>query len=178
MNKNDKISRNIFGNNPRRASVGSLSFGQMLIIGLLAFFTFTIVTSAIHEIGIIVSTAVLGGTVIHSTISWFWGATNITGNLSGGAMFFVLSSGTLFVMVFMFILLFYPEPLYTNIAAIVLGFRNLIDGAPFLSGSDGFQAAKISPVGAWLWYAVLFIAFAYAASYAAGYRVDFKHLWD
>ena len=157
-----------------RQNLGDMPLLEMLLIAVLAFLTFTIVTSAIHEIGIIVSTAVFGGTVIHSTISWFWGATNITGSLVPWQMFFVLSSGTLFVSVFMLILLFYPEPLYTNIAATVLGFRNLIDGAPFLSGSDGFQAAKISLIGAWVWYVVLFLIFAFAVTYSAGYHVSLK----
>ncbi len=157
----------------RRSQVGEISFLQMLVIGVLAFLTFTIVTSAIHEIGIIVSTALLGGTVIHSTVSWFWGATNISGIGPAASLFFVYISGTLFVMIFMFILLWYPEPFYTNIVAIVLGFRNLIDGAPFLAGSDGNLAYQISPIGAYLWYIVLFLVFAYASAYASGYKVDF-----
>ena len=163
-----------FGNSKRRPDMGNMSIAKMLIIALLAFLTFTIITSAIHEIGIIVSTAVLGGTVIHSSISWFWGATNITGNLVPWQMFFVLCSGTLLVSVFMVVLLLYPEPLYTNIAATILGFRNLIDGAPFLSGSDGFQAAKISPIAAWIWYVVLFLIFAFAVAYSAGYHISLK----
>jgi hypothetical protein len=165
---------NEFGNKRSRPDVGDMSVIEMLIIALLAFLTFTIVASGIHEIGIIVSTAVLGGTVIHSSISWFWGATNITGSLVPWQMFFVLSSGTLFVSIFMLILLLYPEPLYTNIAATVLGFRNLIDGAPFLNGSDGFQAARISLIGAWVWYVVLFLMFAFAAAYSAGYHISLK----
>lgn len=165
---------NQFDSPRSRSDIGDMSVAKMLIIALLAFLTFTILTSAIHEIGIIVSTAVLGGTVIHSTISWFWGATNITGSLVPWQMFLVLTSGTLFVSVFILILLFYPEPLYTNIAATVLGFRNLIDGAPFLSGSDGFQAAKISMVGAWIWYVVLFLIFAFAVAYSAGYHISLK----
>jgi hypothetical protein len=165
---------NEFGNSKSRPDIGDMSVAKMLIIALLAFLTFTIVTSAIHEIGIIVSTAILGGTVIHSSISWFWGATNITGSLVPWQMFFVLCSGTLFVSIFIVLLLFYPEPLYTNIAATVLGFRNLIDGAPFLSGSDGFQAAKISLIGAWVWYVVLFLIFAFAVAYSAGYHISLK----
>jgi NADH:ubiquinone oxidoreductase subunit 3 (subunit A) len=165
---------NQFDSPRSRSDIGDMSVAKMLIIALLAFLTFTILTSAIHEIGIIVSTAVLGGTVIHSTISWFWGATNITGSLVPWQMFLVLTSGTLFVSVFILILLFYPEPLYTNIAATVLGFRNLIDGAPFLSGSDGFQAAKISLIGAWVWYVVLFLIFAFAVAYSAGYHISLK----
>ncbi|MEM3191063.1 MAG: hypothetical protein QW292_03030 [Candidatus Parvarchaeota archaeon] len=156
---------------PRHQSVGEISLPKLLIIALLAFFSFTIVASGIHEIGITIMTALLGGSVIHTTISWFWGATNITGSLAPWQMFLVMSSGTLFVTLFIFILLFYPEPLYTNITATVLGFRNLIDGAPFLSGSDGFQAAKISLIGAWIWYAVLFLVFAFAIAYSSGYRV-------
>jgi len=163
---------------PRHQEVGEMSVWKVLAIALIAFLTFTIITSAIHELGIVISTALLGGTVIHTTISWFWGATNITGSLTGAALFFVLISGTLFVMLFMFLLLFYPEPLYTNIVAVVLGFRNLIDGAPFLSGSDGFQAAKVSLIGAWAWYVVLFIAFAYAVAYANGYKVEFRKRWN
>jgi len=163
---------------PRHQEIGEMSVWKVLAIALLSFLTFTIVTSAIHELGIVISTALLGGTVIHTTISWFWGATKITGPLTGAALFFVLISGTLFVMLFMFLLLFYPEPLYTNIVAVVLGFRNLIDGAPFLSGSDGFQAAKVSLIGAWAWYVVLFIAFAYAVAYANGYKVELKKGWN
>ena len=165
---------NQFDSPRSRSDIGDMSVAKMLIIALLAFLTFTIVTSAIHEIGIIVSTAVLGGTVIHSSISWFWGATNITGNLIPWQMFFVLCSGTLFVSIFMLILLLYPEPLFTNVAATVLGFRNLIDGTPFLSGSDGFQAAKISLIGAWVWYVILFLIFAFAVAYSAGYHISLK----
>lgn len=157
-----------------RPHSGQITFLQMMVIALVAFLTFTIITSAIHEIGIIISTALLGGTVVHSSVSWFWGATNITGVGPAASLWFVYISGTLFVMLFMFALLLYPEPLYTNIAAIVLGFRNLIDGAPFLQGSDGSLAYQVSPVGAWLWYVVLFIAFAFAAAYASGYRVAFR----
>jgi hypothetical protein len=162
------------GSKRSRPDVGDMSVIRMLIIALLAFLTFTIVASGIHEIGIVVSTAILGGTVIHSSISWFWGATDITGNLVPWQMFFVLCSGTGFVSVFIAVLLFYPEALYTNIAATVLGFRNLIDGAPFLSGSDGFQAAKISLIGAWVWYIVLFLIFAFAVAYSAGYHISLK----
>lgn len=162
---------------PRHEEIGEISFLKMLVIALLSFVSFTIVASAIHEIGITVMTALLGGTVIHTTISWFWGATNISGSLLPWQMFLVMSSGTLFVTIFMVILVLYPEPLYTNITATVLGFRNLIDGAPFLSGSDGFQAAKISPIAAWVWYAFLFLAFAWVVAYSFGYKVDFKKGW-
>ncbi|MEM0159730.1 MAG: hypothetical protein QW393_03135, partial [Candidatus Micrarchaeaceae archaeon] len=72
---------------PRHQSVGEISLPKLLIIALLAFFSFTIVASGIHEIGITIMTALLGGSVIHTTISWFWGATNITGSLAPWQMF-------------------------------------------------------------------------------------------
>ena len=52
--------------------------------------------------------------------------------------------------------------------------RNLIDGFPALAGSDGFQAAKISVVGAWFWYVVIFVVWALAIAYLAGFRISLK----
>jgi hypothetical protein len=159
---------------PRHTDVGEITITKFAVIIVLMFLTGTIITSAIHELGIVISTAILGGSVIHTTISWFWGATQISGNLPAAQMFFVMISGTLFVFLFMFALALFPEPLYTNLTAVILGFRNFIDGAPFLAGSDGFQAAKISLIGAWAWYIFLIVSFGFIMAYALGYRIDFR----
>ena len=42
------------------------------------------------------------------------------------------------------------------------------------AGSDGFQAAKISVVGAWFWYVVIFVVWALAIAYLAGFRISLK----
>lgn len=163
---------------PRHVDVGEMTITRLAVITALIFGTGTILTSGIHEIGIGISTIIFGGTVIHSTISWFWGATNISGSLSPPEMFFVMISGTLFVMIAMVILALFPEPLYTNITATILGFRNFIDGAPFLNGSDGFQAAKISLYGAWAWYVLLIVVFGLVMAYAFGYQIVLQKGWN
>lgn len=173
-----KVRNAGYGLLPKHNDIGDITITKFAVVLVLIFLTGTIITSAIHEIGIIVSTALLGGTVVHSTISWFWGATNITGSLAPAQMFFVMISGTLFVFLFMLLLALYPEPFYTNIAAVILGFRNFIDGAPFLAGSDGFQAAKISLIGAWLWYIFLIVSFGFVMAYALGYKIDFRKGWN
>jgi hypothetical protein len=163
---------------PRHTDIGDITITKFAVIIVLMFLTGTIITSAIHELGIVISTALLGGTVVHTTISWFWGATQISGSLPGPQMFFVMISGTLFVFLFMLVLALYPEPFYTNIVAVILGFRNFIDGAPFLAGSDGYQAAQISAIGAWLWYIFLIISFGFVMAYALGYKIEFRKGWN
>lgn len=163
---------------PKHNDIGEMTIAKFAVIIALIFLSGTILTSAIHELGIVVSTALLGGTVVHTTISWFWGATSISGSLPGPSMFFVMISGTLLVFLAMLGLAFYPEPIFTNVTATILGFRNFIDAAPFLSGSDGYQAAKISPVGAWIWYIFLIVSFAFVMAFAFGYRIEFRKGWN
>ena len=146
----------------------------ILLVALMAFFTFTVVASLIHEMGHVFWTLVFGGSISGMQFSWFWGDTFLAGNFVQWQLFIVYSGGTMFVTFFMIFLILYPEPLYTNIAATVLGFRNLIDGFPLMAGTDGFQMAKISSVGAWAWYALLFIVWAVAISYASGFRISWK----
>ncbi len=167
---------------PRHRNIGEITVTKLAVIALLVFATGTIITSGIHEIGIVISTALAGGTVIHSTISWFWGATNISGSLAPWQMFFVMESGTLLVLMALVIFALYPEPVFTNIVAVIFGFRNLIDGAPFLSGSDGFQAAKVAGLwglaGAWIVYGLEFAVFIFVMTWSFGYRVDFRKGWS
>ena len=58
---------------PRHTDIGDITVTKFAVVMALMFLTGTIITSAIHELGIVISTALLGGTVLHTTISWFWG---------------------------------------------------------------------------------------------------------
>ena len=146
----------------------------VLGIALMAFITFTIIATVVHEMGISFFVLAFHGTVNFSQWSWFWGQTGYSGNFTPAEMFIIDSGGTLFVTLFMLLLIAIPEPLYTNITAVVLGMRNLIDGFPALAGSDGFQAAKVSVVGAWVWYVIIFVVWALAIAYLAGFRISLK----
>lgn len=149
-------------------------FPSVLTGAVLAVLVGTIITSMVHESGHAFWVLVFNGHVTQWVFSWFWGVTAFSGNFAQWQLFIIYSGGTMFVSLLMLLLAFLPEPFFTNIASIIFGFRNMIDGSPFAAGTDGYQMAQISLIGAWVWYGFLFLLWVYALAHISGVEFHWK----
>ena len=150
----------------------TMSLWALLGMAVLAFATFTIIATVVYEMGQAFFALLFNGSVIHSTFSWFYGEMTFTGTFPQSELFLVYSSGMITTLGLMILLLLYPEPLYTNVVATVLGFRLLIVGFPLNPGSDGYHMAQISALGAYIFYAVVFLVWVLAIVYTLGIKVS------